>query len=85
MSGFVYVLLWVVLTAIPLMAAWKKQWLAFAVYAAGWLLFLYSVLQRKDGWDDLADLATFMVVVVPIYLVATVIWLFRWGRKRRRS
>jgi hypothetical protein len=81
-SGAGYVILWIVLTFFPLMTAWKRQWAAFTVYIAGWILFLYTVMDRKDGWDELADIATLIVVIIPIYLVASIIWLL--GRRKNR-
>lgn len=85
MGGFTYAVIWLVLSFFPLWAAWKKRWLACAVYAVGWLIFLYSVLQRNGGWDDLADFATLIVVVFPIYLVASIFWLVGIWMGRRKS
>ncbi|WP_123040561.1 hypothetical protein [Cohnella candidum] len=84
MVGIGYVLLWIVLIILPIYSAWKKRWLVSAVYAAGCLIFLYSVLQHRDGWEDLADIATLIVVVIPVYLIASIIWLIGTGKKRSR-
>jgi heme/copper-type cytochrome/quinol oxidase subunit 4 len=76
MSGAAgYVVVWIVLSFFPIMTAWKRQWFAFAVYLAGWLFFLYSVLQDKGGWGQLADIATLIVIVIPLYLISSIIWL----------
>jgi hypothetical protein len=82
-AGAGYVMVWIVLSFFPVMTAWKKQWFAFAVYLAGWLFFLYSVLDYKDGWDQLADIATLIVIVIPLYLIASIIWLI--GKRKNRS
>ncbi|TJY44158.1 hypothetical protein E5161_01825 [Cohnella pontilimi] len=84
-TGAGYVVLWIVLTFFPIMTAWKRKWAAFTVYLAGWILFLFSVLDRKDGWDDLAGIATFIVVILPIYLAASIIWLLSLRDHRRMN
>ena len=85
MHGLFYTILWIILTIFPVMTAWKRQWVAFAFYAAGWFLFLYTVIRKHDGWDTLADMATFVAVVVPIYASATIAWLIGHFRKKRKS
>jgi ABC-type dipeptide/oligopeptide/nickel transport system permease component len=83
MTQTYYLLIWLVLTLFPVITAWKRRWLPFVVYLAGWLLFLYSVWDRKDGWDALADIATLIVLVIPIYLIASILWLIGNLRNKR--
>jgi hypothetical protein len=66
------------------MAAWKKQWWACGIYVLGFLLFLFSTLKEQSGWEDLAAIATLLVVVGPIYLLATLIWLISFIRRKRK-
>ncbi|MBW5448051.1 hypothetical protein GE107_18500 [Cohnella sp. CFH 77786] len=84
MHGLTYMIIWVVLTFFPLITAWKKRWWACALFSAGWIFFLYTVLQNKGGWDDLADLAMLIVVVAPVYLIASIVWLLGSGKKLSR-
>jgi len=74
-STTAYAVIWVVLLLFPIGAAVKKMWWPCAIYAAGALVFLYNTQQNHGGWDDLANLAILAVVVAPIYLVATVVWI----------
>jgi hypothetical protein len=82
-GGAGYAVVWIVLSFFPIMTAWKRQWFAFAVYLAGWLIFLYSVLHDRDGWGQLADIATLIVIVIPLYLISSIIWLIGKRKKRR--
>jgi ABC-type proline/glycine betaine transport system permease subunit len=74
MYGPVYVIIWIVLLALPVLAAWKRRWWTFVVYAAGCLVFLFEVDKGNGGWEDLANFATLIVVVIPIYIVGSVVW-----------
>lgn len=84
MGSWGYAAIWAVMTFFPVITAWKRRWAAFAVYTAGWLFYLYSVMQYKDGWDDLADIAILIIVVIPVYLIASIIWIVTAGRKSGR-
>jgi hypothetical protein len=81
----IYAIIWIILIGALILAAWRKRWGVMACYAAGALAFLFTVLQDKSGWDDLADLAALMVVTAPLYLIGTLIWvaLAVRGRKAR--
>ncbi|WP_373231563.1 hypothetical protein [Cohnella sp.] len=83
MDGIGYVLIWTLLIAAPTLALWKRRWWPSALYLVGILIFLYEMLKEKDGWDDLSDLATLIVVVIPIYIIASVLWVVNWVMKRK--
>jgi hypothetical protein len=85
MTGIGYVIIWIVLLAIPTVALWKRRWWPSALYILGCLIFLISVLKRNDGWDDLADFAMLIVVIIPIYIVATIIWIIGVVMNRRKK
>lgn len=79
-----YILLWIVLVALPLASLWNKRWWPSAVYLLGLIIFLYEVSREKGGWDDLADVATLIVVVFPIYIIASVIWVVNVFMDRKK-
>lgn len=85
MQGISYLFIWIVLLAIPIFSLWKRQWLVSAIYGVGIIIFLVSVLKNNEGWSDLADFATLLVVVIPIYIVATFIWVVGMIIKRKNS
>jgi hypothetical protein len=74
MHGPVYAIIWIVLLSMPVLAAWKRRWWPFVVYAAGCLVFLFEVLKGNGGWEDLADYAMLIAVVIPIYFVGSIVW-----------
>ncbi|NBD23283.1 hypothetical protein [Paenibacillus glycinis] len=74
MHGPGYILLWAVLLLILLAAGWRRRWWAFAVYAVGCTILLVEVNRGNGGWDDLADFATLIVFVLPLYLIGTIVW-----------
>lgn len=85
MNGFVYGVIWIVLTLFPVLAAWKRCWIATGIYSLGWLIFLIFVLRSHGGWDDLVDVALLLFVVVPTYAVASIVWLVELLKKRRQN
>lgn len=85
MMEYGYVLVWIVLVAMPAVSLWNKRWLPSALYLLGIVIFLYGVLRRKDGWDDLADIATLIAVVIPIYLIATLLWVVNVIMERNKN
>ncbi|WP_127580226.1 hypothetical protein [Paenibacillus koleovorans] len=75
MNPIVYVFIWAILLIFPIITAMKKRWIAFVLYVAGCLAMLYNQLRPTDGWEDLSNLAMLGVVVVPVYVVASIVWL----------
>jgi len=73
----------IVMIAVTLGAAWRKRWIPFALYAIADALYLYEMLRHGSdtGWKDLASLATLIAIVIPIYLAATIVWLFTRPRR----
>ncbi|MFC5528268.1 hypothetical protein [Cohnella yongneupensis] len=66
-------------------AMWQRRWVPLALYALADLLFAYEVGRDNNGWNDLADLATLIVIVLPIYVIGTAIWLIMNYRDRYRK
>ncbi|MCD9021900.1 hypothetical protein [Cohnella silvisoli] len=87
MQGPGYVFIWIFLLIIPIIALWKRRWWALALYVLGCIIFLVEVMKGNGGWDDLADFATLVVIVIPIYIVATIVWVVGIiiDRKKKRS
>ncbi|TFE22670.1 hypothetical protein [Cohnella luojiensis] len=75
MSDLGYLLVWILLLALPICALWHRRWWPFSVYVLGCFVFLYSNLRENGGWDDLADIATLLVVVIPICIVGSIVWV----------
>ncbi|MFC5700132.1 hypothetical protein ACFPVX_02450 [Cohnella faecalis] len=84
MSAVGYATIWAILLLFPALAAWRRKWWPVALYVIGLLIFLYSVLQDNTGWDDLADFAMLIIVVAPLYVIATVVWVLQliWRKTR---
>lgn len=79
-----YVLIWIVLLLFPILAAWKKRWLACGIYLAGCVLFFISTWRELNGWGDLAAIATLLVVVGPIYILGTLVSLISFLRRKNK-
>lgn len=84
MNDFAYAIIWIVLLVFPLITFFKRYWIASTMYSIGCLIFLWSTLRDNGGWDDLADFATLLVVIAPIYLVGTVVWAFYFYKRKRK-
>lgn len=56
-------------------AGWRRRWWPFAIYAGGCAVLLVEVNRGNGGWDDLADFATLLVIVLPIYAIGSILWL----------
>jgi peptidoglycan/LPS O-acetylase OafA/YrhL len=80
---FAFILIWIVLLSLPIVTAIRRHWVAFAIFALGSLLFIFEIAKTKDGWDGLADIATLIVVVLPLYAVGLIAW--GWSSYRRRK
>jgi peptidoglycan/LPS O-acetylase OafA/YrhL len=77
-----YMIISIVLLLFPILTAIQHYWLASGIFLLGFILFLYSVFSSKPGWDDLADIATLIVIVLPIYIVGGFVWI--WSSYKRR-
>lgn len=75
MHGPLYVLTWILLLIIPVIALWRRKWWPLSVYVLGFLFFLYTVRREHGEWDDLADFVTLIVIVIPIYIVGSIVWV----------
>ncbi|RED54717.1 hypothetical protein [Cohnella lupini] len=75
MQGPGYVFAWIVLLLIPALAVRRRRWWPLAVYAVGFLIFLYAIRKENGEWNDLADFATLIVIVIPIYIIASILWV----------
>ena len=84
MHGPVYVATWILLLLLPVIAAWKRKWWPFAVYAIGIVVLLNAVLRNTGEWDDLGDFATLIVIVFPIYIIGSILWIILQYIDRRR-
>lgn len=79
------IVLAVAMGAVTLGAAWRRRWVPFALYALADILQFYDVGQDKDGWEELAFFVKLLVIVLPIYAVATAIWVYLHYRQGKRS
>ncbi len=80
-----FIILWVFLLFFPVMALYWRRWVVFAIYVLGCAAFLYSNLSRSDGWDDLADYATLLVIVTPLYIIASLVWIIAVFVSKRKN
>lgn len=83
--GVEFILIWIVLLFFPVMALYWKRWVVFSIYALGCLVFLFTNLRDLDGWDGLAAVATLLVVVVPLYVLASLVWFLSVLLSRKKS
>ncbi|MFC4306559.1 hypothetical protein [Cohnella boryungensis] len=84
MHGPAYVLTWVVMLLLLAFAIGKRRIWPAIIYTIGCLILLNAVLRDTGEWDDLADFATLAVIVVPIYLIGSVIWVSMHLYERRK-
>ena len=87
MNPFGYIIVDIVMIVVTLGALWRRQWVPLGLYLIADAVYAYELLRSngKTGWDDLADLATLLVIVAPIYLIATIYWVFDRFRRRKAS
>lgn len=85
MNLVLFVIVDMIMIFVTLGALWRKQWIPFALYAIADAVYGYQLLRHGEstGWEDLADFATLIVIVVPIYLIATIVWAFARPRRRK--
>ena len=84
MSNVAYIIIWTVLLFFPLTAAIRRYWPAFVIYAVACAIFLVQMLRNHGGWDDLADAATLLTVIGPIYVVGSIAWLINYLKRKRK-
>ncbi|MBM7563166.1 hypothetical protein [Paenibacillus sacheonensis] len=85
MHGPGYVILWVILLLVLLAAGWRRRWWPLAIYALGCLILLVEVNRGNGGWEDLAEFATLIVFVLPLYLIGSIVWLILYLVERKRK
>ena len=80
-----FVIVDIVMIVATLCALWRKQWIPFALYAIADAVYGYQLLRHggRTGWEDLANVATLIAIVVPIYVIATIVWAFARPRRRK--
>lgn len=81
MNGLVVI--GVLLALPPAAAAWKRQWIAVAIYLVGWLFYIQTATDSRDGWGDLAAIVSLVVLILPIYAVASIVWVVLWWRRKK--
>ncbi|MFC4597835.1 hypothetical protein [Cohnella hongkongensis] len=74
MHGPVYVIVWIVFVALPILAGFRRRWWPLGIYATGCLIMLQAQLRHTGEWDDLGDFATMLVIVFPLYLIGSIVW-----------
>jgi hypothetical protein len=79
----VYVIFWIVILVAPIITGIRRYWTAAVIFLIGILLFAMSLFRANNGWNDLANFATLLIVVLPIYLVGTVVWIWTMQRRKR--
>jgi len=75
MHGPVYVAVWIVFVALPILAGFRRRWWPLGIYALGCLIMLQAQLRNTGEWDDLGDFATMLVIVFPLYLIGSIVWI----------
>ncbi|QMV39869.1 hypothetical protein [Cohnella cholangitidis] len=75
MHGPGYIIAWIVLVLLPICALWRRSWWPLLIYAVGLMVFIYAIVRDNGEWNDLADFTTLIVIVIPIYLVGSVVWV----------
>jgi hypothetical protein len=82
LGEIVYVIFMIIMLVAPIITGIRRYWVAAVIYLIGTLLFAMSLFRANNGWNDLANFATLLVVVLPIYLVGTAVWI--WSAQRRK-
>jgi hypothetical protein len=81
----VYIIFCVLLIIVPIIAGTWRYWVAAVIYFVGSVLFVTSLFRDRGGWNDLANFATLLVVVLPIYILGTVVWVWSTARRKRNN
>jgi hypothetical protein len=83
-SGAIFYFLFCALMLIlPIIAGIRRYWFAAIIYIIGTLLFLSTLMTDRSGMEDLANIATLLVIVLPIYIIGTVTWIVSAYRRKR--
>jgi hypothetical protein len=67
----------------PIIAGMRRYGIAAVIYLIGTVIFVVSLFKAKGGWEDLANFATLLVVVLPIYIIGTIVWIWTAMRRKR--
>ncbi|QHW34696.1 hypothetical protein GZH47_30470 [Paenibacillus rhizovicinus] len=70
-----FIILWVILLLLLLASGWRRRWWPFAIYLLGCIIFIVELNHGNGGWEDLADFATMIVIVLPLYAIGSIVWL----------
>lgn len=84
MGNWLFISFQIAMVLITLAAIWRKQWISLVLFLIGDALFLYEALRAHDGWTELALFVTFLLFVVPLYVIGGGIWLIRYYRAKKR-
>jgi hypothetical protein len=78
-----YFLFWALIFIVPIIAGIRRYWFAAIIYVIGTLLFLSTQFKDRSGWEDLANFATLLVIVLPLYIIGTIVWIVSAYRRKR--
>jgi hypothetical protein len=80
-----YVIIWIVMLVVPIITGIQRFWAAAVIFLIGSVIFSLSYFKANNGWNDLANFATLLVVVLPIYLAGTIVWIWSVQRRKRNK
>jgi hypothetical protein len=83
LGAIFYFLFLAIMLVVPIIAGIRRYWFACIIYLIGTLFFLLNLIRDRDGWDDLANFANLLVIVLPIYIIGTVVWIVSAYRRKR--
>jgi uncharacterized membrane protein YtjA (UPF0391 family) len=78
----VFIIFAILMVIAPIIAGMRRYGIAAVIYLIGTIIFVVSLFKDKGGWEDLANFATLLVVVLPIYIIGTIVWV--WSAMRRK-
>jgi hypothetical protein len=79
----VYIIFAILMVFAPIIAGIRRYGIAAVIYLIGTVIFVVSLFKAKGGWEDLANFATLLVVVLPIYIIGTIVWIWTAMRRKR--
>jgi hypothetical protein len=79
----VYTIFAILMVVAPIIAGMQRYGIPAVIYLIGIVIFVASLFQDKGGWEDLANFATLLVVVLPIYIIGTIVWVWSAIRRKR--